>query len=79
MHIGKGGEMKYFEPGMRVTPHFLGKVSETGQGIVVLCNKVGYVRRRWWGAIQFTKEFDLATKWNNSDEAVAWAKEHGLN
>lgn len=71
--------MKYFEPGMRVTPHFFVKVSETGQGIVVLENKDGYVRRRWWGGIQFTKEFDLASKWNSVDEALAWAIKHGLS
>lgn len=73
--------MKTYGPGERVLPVYVSEDEQKEREVhrYALKNKNGYVRRRWWGAIQFTSSIELATKWNDLNTAYLWARKNGLN
>ena len=38
-----------------------------------------YLRRRFWGAIQYTKHKWKATYWSKPEKAINWGTKHGYN
>ena len=38
-----------------------------------------YIRKRWWGAIEETREKSKASKWRRCTSATEWATKHGYS
>ena len=72
----------YYQPSSAMThgpgynTHKPSVILETIKEKTVLYTLKGYIRKRWWGVIQFTREKALASTWKSSKSAVNWAEKN---
>ncbi|HSV95200.1 MAG TPA: hypothetical protein VLH94_04515 [Spirochaetia bacterium] len=72
--------MKNFLPGERIFPVSICLCNKNGDELTLylLKNDLGFVRKRWWGGVQFIESHLLASRWGSVDDALTWGRNKGL-